>query len=266
MAHLPPLRALSLLLALTACGAANTTFAPSPDGGDDAAVTGDATPTGDAATPGDASANDASTPRDASAGDVSTPRDAVTDTGPVDVGACMAMSLASRTGSEVAMGDTSTSTDDESGSCGGEGSPEMHFSWTAPAAGTYTFDTTGTDFDTVLYVRDGACLGAELDCNDDNDDGLQSTVVVSLRAGQTVVIVVDGYDEKESGPFVLNITAGGAVTDGGRPDVTKPDADPPPDGDFDAGPFDGDLPPDDGSFDGGTPVDVGPFDAGGPDV
>lgn len=261
MAHHPPLRALSLLLALTACGAANTTFAPPPDGGDDAAVTGDAAITGDALPTGDASNGDAATTRDASASEASTPRDAVTDTGPVDVGACMATSLASRTGSAVAMGDTSTSTDDESGSCGGEGGPELHYSWTAPAAGTYTFDTTGTDFDTVLYVRDGACLGAELDCNDDNDEGVQSTVVVSLRAGQTVVVVVDGYAEDESGPFVLNITAGGTLTDGGRPDVPKPDvvpppdADPPPDGDFDAGPFDG-----------GTPVDAGPFDAGAPDV
>lgn len=232
MARLPPLRVLSLLLTLAACGGASTTFDPPPDGGDDATPAGDVAVDDDASAPRDASAGgdasaDASSGGDAgSGGDASAPRDASDAAADVtvDVGACMARSLGSRVGDAVAEGDTGDGADDGAGTCGGEGAPESYFVWTAPSAGTYTFDTNGTDFDTVLYLRDGACTGAEIDCNDDNDDGVQSTVTATLRAGQTIVIVVDGYDEKELGPFVLNISSGGSATDGGT---------------FDAGEFDG---------------------------
>lgn len=65
------------------------------------------------------------------------------------------------------------------------------FSWRAPRNGTYTIRTTGSDFDTVLYVLDG-CGGAELACNDDSS-GLQSSVSVSLSNRQDVVIGVGSF-------------------------------------------------------------------------
>jgi len=89
------------------------------------------------------------------------------------------------------------------GSCQGSSSPDVAFEWTAPAAGTYTIDTVGSMYDTVLFVLDATCGGPELGCNDDTYD-LQSEVVVSLAAGQTVVIVVDGYSG-DTGDFVLQI-------------------------------------------------------------
>ncbi len=177
-----------------------TTDAPAPD---DRPATTDVPTTTDVPATGDAATGDAAT----------------TDVTTGDGGACPARTLPSRTGSAIAMGDTSSEAAALEGTCGGESASEATFSWTPPAAGTYTITTAGSDYDTVLYVRDGSCTGAELDCNDDDETGktLQSSVTVTLRAGQTVVIVVDGYDT-ETGPFTLNITEG-------APDAGAGDAD-----------------------------------------
>src|SRR5262249_35638915 len=79
------------------------------------------------------------------------------------------------------------------------------FSYQAPATGLYTIDTLGSQFDTVLYVRANTCSGGELACNDDAGDGsLQSQLEVSLLAGQSIVIVVDGFGTQR-GHFNLNI-------------------------------------------------------------
>lgn len=90
------------------------------------------------------------------------------------------------------------------GSCGGEEAPEFAFAWTAPAAGMYTIHTTDSDFDTVLYVRDGSCVGEELACDDDGGPSTQSLLTVTLAAGQDIVIFADGYSAN-SGSIVLTI-------------------------------------------------------------
>jgi hypothetical protein len=82
--------------------------------------------------------------------------------------------------------------------------PDAAYTFTAPATASYTFNTFGTSFDTVLHVHDGSCAGAELACNDDAPSGRQSQVTVALTAGQTVVIVVDGF-ATISGNYTLNI-------------------------------------------------------------
>ena len=87
--------------------------------------------------------------------------------------------------------------------CGFSNSSEYTWEFTAPAAGTYTFDTFGSNFDTVLYAQDGACGGAEIACNDDTG-GLQSEIVLNLVANQTVIIIVDGYSTGD-GDVVLNV-------------------------------------------------------------
>ncbi|WP_437970023.1 MXAN_6577-like cysteine-rich protein [Sorangium sp. So ce260] len=105
-------------------------------------------------------------------------------------------------------GTTGGALDREESTCGGEDAPEMVYSFTAPEAGTYTIDTLGSELDTVLYVFDGDCFGEELACNDnvplDDWYDITSEVTVSLDAGQTIIIVVDGV-ELDSGPFALNI-------------------------------------------------------------
>lgn len=94
----------------------------------------------------------------------------------------------------------------DSGSCGGANAPEVAYVYFAPRAGTYTFDTFGSEFDTVLYVRSDT--GTELGCNDDSSSGntKQSRVTLPLTAGQMVNIVVDGFN-MESGNYTLRINA-----------------------------------------------------------
>ena len=62
----------------------------------------------------------------------------------------------------------------------------------------------GSDFDTLLYIREGTCTGAELACNDDQGDEKTSAVQLRLEANKTVVIVVDGWDT-EQGNYQLRI-------------------------------------------------------------
>ncbi len=80
---------------------------------------------------------------------------------------------------------------------------DLAFGFVAPADGNYTFTTAGSTYDTVLYLRAG-CGGGEIVCNDDSI-GLQSSVTTSMRAGELVIIVVDGYGSA-SGNFQLNVT------------------------------------------------------------
>lgn len=91
------------------------------------------------------------------------------------------------------------------GSCGGSGfSPEQTFEWTPALSGVATIELCGSSYDTVVYIRDGGCGGAELACNDDFC-GLGSTILPTVTAGQTYTIVVDGYSG-DSGPFTLTVT------------------------------------------------------------
>jgi hypothetical protein len=88
------------------------------------------------------------------------------------------------------------------------GGPDHAYAFTAPATALYTFDTIGSSFDTVLYVLDG-CPAAttELACHDDIQYAViqQSELTVALTAGQTVFVVVDGYDSADFGDYVLNV-------------------------------------------------------------
>lgn len=108
---------------------------------------------------------------------------------------------------QTLMGTLVGATDDYAPSCAFNGGGDLAYRFTAPAAGTYVFDTVGTDpLDTTISVYD-ACGGAEVACNDDVRHGqdLDSVVGRQLVAGQSVLIVVDGYDEL-TGDYVLNIS------------------------------------------------------------
>jgi len=124
------------------------------------------------------------------------------------------------TGDSVFSGTTEGAGDDFLGSCGwctddgycGEDSPDRTFQWTATTAGTYTIDTLGTEFDTVLSVWSACADGDEIGCNDDFDFGsgaLQSSVEVTATTGQTFMIVVDGWGTGSYGTFQVNINAPG---------------------------------------------------------
>src|SRR5206468_12566877 len=93
--------------------------------------------------------------------------------------------------------------------------PEQVFQWTPAVSGTATIQTcgAGTTFDTVLYLRSGACAsGSEVaaGCNDDacaNATGLYraSRLTPTVTAGQTYYIVVDGYGGAQ-GIYGLTVT------------------------------------------------------------
>ena len=105
-------------------------------------------------------------------------------------------------------GSTDGALNDASSPCGGGLALERTFLYTAPVTATYTIDTVGSAFDTVLYVRDGSCFGLELACNDDAFDASTNTsqVTLLLSAGQSIVIFVDGFGPM-TGRFTLNISA-----------------------------------------------------------
>src|SRR5213593_3479348 len=114
------------------------------------------------------------------------------------------------------FGGTTSGTSALAGSCGSSGTaPEQVFQWTPTVSGTATIQTcgAGTTFDTVLYLRSGACAsGPEVaaGCNDDactNATGLNraSRLTPSVTAGQTYYIVVDGYGGAQ-GTFSLTVT------------------------------------------------------------
>ena len=93
------------------------------------------------------------------------------------------------------VGQTVAGVSQLTGSCGTSGtSTEQTWSFTADEAGPYTFDTSGSGYDTVLYLR-RACGNAatEIGCNDDGGEGSASRLTVELAAGETVTVVVDGY-------------------------------------------------------------------------
>jgi len=119
-------------------------------------------------------------------------------------------SLGSVLGSAVATNNTAGLTNDHAPTCGSAGSaPDIAYSWTAPATGTYTFTTVGSadtfsPFDTILEIRNFT-TNASLGCKDDSGGTLQSTVSVALTIGQTVRVVVDGYGSAQ-GTFRLGIS------------------------------------------------------------
>ena len=74
-----------------------------------------------------------------------------------------------------------------------------------------TLCTGTTNYDTKLYIYEGECSGSSIACNDDacSAPGYQNWVSaidnVSLTAGNTYYIVVDGYGSN-SGNYTLDIS------------------------------------------------------------
>ena len=87
---------------------------------------------------------------------------------------------------------------------GNRGGASLWWSWTAPATGTVTFDTQGSDFDTLLAVYTGSSVGALTEVDSDDDTiGRQSEVSFVAQQGVVYHIAVDGYSGV-TGSIVLN--------------------------------------------------------------
>ncbi|MCA9699709.1 MAG: hypothetical protein KC431_19440, partial [Myxococcales bacterium] len=92
------------------------------------------------------------------------------------------------------------------GTCsdGGANAPEAVYSFTAPTADIYRFTTSGSTYDTIMYMRDAICGGQEM-CDDDNGPGLTSRIDRMMAQGQTVTIFVDGYGQGQ-GNYTLTVS------------------------------------------------------------
>ena len=111
-------------------------------------------------------------------------------------------------------GDNSTSEVTGGGTCGG-GGPVDVYSFTAVEAGNYTFTLTAEDPETVdpiLFVREYCRYNNaefELACNDDIDGearNYNSSLSVTLEAGQTVYVFADSYNGSFPGAYELSVS------------------------------------------------------------
>ena len=197
------LAALLLTAAVVACG--DVVVA----GGDVPPAVEDAGPSADSATPGpdvegpapDVSGPDPDSgapPRDIASADV-----ADSDEPPE----CWEQTLEPAYGAELVEPFTLEASDDFSGSCGGEGSKDLAYLWVVPFTDWFVLDTEGADFDTVLYLLEDACDGAEVACNNDLSEGEgASRIVEYFDEGDRYLIVVDG-NSGARGQAVLSIQA-----------------------------------------------------------
>ncbi|MEM6296819.1 MAG: hypothetical protein AAGA54_36470 [Myxococcota bacterium] len=102
-------------------------------------------------------------------------------------------------------------------SCVGAVSAEATHAFTAPFDGTFVFRTAGSNFDTVLYALGPACGQPELACNDDVDGTTFSEIAVPMSGGETITVVVDGFNEV--GSYQLEVAPAGGCPD----EVLPPD-------------------------------------------
>jgi hypothetical protein len=115
-------------------------------------------------------------------------------------------------------GETGTVSGTNAGATGESGEPDhasststgrrsVWYNWTANATGQTNFNTSGSNYDTVLGIYIGNNVGALtlIGSNDDVQPGViqHSTVSFSAVAGTTYRIAVDGF-ELDTGNFVLN--------------------------------------------------------------
>jgi len=135
-------------------------------------------------------------------GDASTSGPMSTSTTEPEVLACVDGDLGNDVGDAVAAGDSGDG-DDYTISCAGGGGEDVVFTWTAPSAGSWTFDLSGSSYDTALAIVEPECEGAELGCSDD-EIGMFSMLTVDLAAGEEVLVVIDGYDGAV-GSYVLDV-------------------------------------------------------------
>jgi hypothetical protein len=121
------------------------------------------------------------------------------------VGALVNDSFANRTtitGPSVTLTATNKGATKEAGEpnhAGNVGGKSIWYTWSAPASGKVTIDTTGSNFDTLLAVYTGASVSTLTavpgGANDDSPAGGTTTSKVSFNvtAGTTYQIAIDGY-------------------------------------------------------------------------
>lgn len=116
----------------------------------------------------------------------------------------------STVGTAVFVGMTTGSSNSTSPSCvsGATGSPDIHFFWTPPSSGQYSFtlrSTSGNGYDPVMNIYQGCNRVSELACNDDGGGiGLSSRISLPVSVGMVYELVADGL-AGTSGQFAIDI-------------------------------------------------------------
>ena len=79
----------------------------------------------------------------------------------------------------------------------------LWWKWTAPSDGLFKIRTDGSDFDTTLAAYSGSSLLSldEIASNDDAN-GLQSEVAISVIEGEMYYFAVDGYSSAIGAAFI----------------------------------------------------------------
>jgi len=146
------------------------------------------------------------------AGDVCRANTCIPDPGPGDT--CASALTLTAQGTQTVTGTTATAANDYRGGCvTNSTAPERVYTFTLPAAGAVSAQSTG--YDTVLYLR-RTCEDStsELACNDDATPpgSLGSRIDANLQPG-TYYLFVDGYAAR-SGNYTLTVTFPVVCADG----------------------------------------------------
>ncbi|WP_043434320.1 hypothetical protein [Cystobacter fuscus] len=115
--------------------------------------------------------------------------------------------LGSAMGSPVTTyANISTATNQWSVSCNGGGSRDIAYVWKAPSAGSYSFSTSNSNFDTVLQIRNYRNTSQVMGCSDDVGSSLRSRITLpSLQKGDLLLIIIEGYAGEYGNSARLNI-------------------------------------------------------------
>jgi subtilisin-like proprotein convertase family protein len=119
---------------------------------------------------------------------------------------------------------TTTGIDDPAPSCGsgGQAHRTAWYQYTPAEDGTVTFDTEGSDYDTVLSVWTGTPGSlTEAGCNNDSGGGGTSSLELDLSAGTTYYVLVSGFD-MDFGNLIFNAglpSQSGGGGSGGAADI-----------------------------------------------
>jgi hypothetical protein len=104
-------------------------------------------------------------------------------------------------------GTTAGQANNYSGTCVGNSAADVIYSWTPTVSESNVISLCGSSYDTGLIIKTGgACPGTtEVGCNDDYSGcGLGSQLTITVTAGVTYYIIVDGYSSS-SGSYALSV-------------------------------------------------------------
>ncbi|MGI9187202.1 MAG: S8 family serine peptidase [Gaiellales bacterium] len=116
-----------------------------------------------------------------------------------------ATTLIGATGSTTGSTLNATRESGEPSHGGAGGAASIWYRWTAPATGTLTLTTQGSDFDTLLGAYTGTSVSdlTTIGENDDSGGGTLSAIAIPVTTGITYAIAIDGWNGAR-GTAVLN--------------------------------------------------------------